>query len=62
MFLNLKDFAPHSRRGGAVGDTPPRAYRQSPPAFSGCLRLRPQSALLRLLLDKAAEAERFAGD
>jgi len=33
MFLNLKDFAPHSRRGGAVG-TPPSRLSPIPPRFS----------------------------
>lgn len=31
MFLKLKDFAPHSRRGGAVGDTPPSRLSPIPP-------------------------------
>lgn len=62
MFLNLKDLR-RIRDAAALWGHPPRAYRQSPPpALLGCLRLRSQSALLRLIVAKVSEAERFAGD
>ncbi|MBD0764168.1 hypothetical protein BBW69_03705 [Neisseria sp. RH3002v2f] len=61
MFLNLKDLR-RIRDAAALWGHPPRAYRQFPPALLGCLRLRSQSALLRLIVAKVSEAERFAGD
>lgn len=61
MFLNLKDLR-RIRGAAALWGDPPRAYRQFPPALLGCLRLRSQSALLRLIVAKVSEAERFAGD
>ena len=61
MFLNLKDLR-RIRDAAALWGHPPRAYRQSPPRFSAVCGIRPQSALLRLIVAKVSEAERFAGD
>ncbi|WP_221175472.1 hypothetical protein, partial [Neisseria meningitidis] len=61
MFLNLKDFAPHSRRGGAVG-TPPSRLSPIPPRFSAICDIRRKVRCFACLSAKVSEAERFAGD
>ncbi|HFB6967460.1 TPA: hypothetical protein ACE8KR_002166, partial [Neisseria gonorrhoeae] len=53
MFLNLKDCSAFAARQ-RCGDTPSRLSPIPPPALLGCLRLRPQSAVLRLPLAKVA--------
>lgn len=61
MFLNLKDFAPHSRRGGAVC-TPPSRLSPIPPRFSAICDIRRKVRCFACLSAKVSEAERFAGD
>lgn len=63
MFLNLKDLR-RIRDAAALWGHPPLALiaNPPPPRFSAVCGIRPQSALLRLIVAKVTKAERFAGD